>query len=130
MKVFIADDSLILCDRLQAMLADYSWVEVAGQAQNAHDAIESIHKLKPDLVILDIRMPGGSGIDVLQRIKKELPRIKVIVFTNYPYSQYRKRCMELGADFFFAKSTSFEEVVNAINELNCRKDGKRFAEYG
>jgi len=127
MKVFIADDSPILRERLKMMLSDYPGVEIAGEAQNAPEAVQSIRKLKPDLVILDIRMPGGGGIEVLQCIKKDLPRIKVIVFTNYPYPQYRKKCMELGADFFFVKSIPFEEVMNAINESNYRNDGRKFA---
>jgi len=128
MKIFIADDSLIIRERLKTMLSDFPEVEIAGQAKDTPEAIKSIQELKPNVVILDIRMPGGSGIEVLQTIKKDLPDIKVIVFTNYPYPQYRKKCMELGADFFFAKSTPFAEVVNAINELNYRNDGRKFAE--
>jgi DNA-binding NarL/FixJ family response regulator len=127
MKVFIADDSPILRERLKAMLSDLPEVEIAGQAHDTPEAIQSIKEMKPDVVILDIRMPGGSGIEVLQSIKKDRTDIKVIIFTNYPYPQYRKKCMELGADFFFAKSTPFEEVVNAINELNYRNDGRKFA---
>jgi len=128
MRLFIADDSPILCDRLQTMLADYAWVEIAGQAQNTSDAIEGISSLQPDAVILDIRMPGGGGIEVLQSIKKDLPHIKVIVFTNYPYRQYRNKCIQLGADFFFSKSVPFEELVNAISELNGGINGREFAD--
>jgi DNA-binding NarL/FixJ family response regulator len=127
MKVFIADDSPIIRERLKAMLSEVPQVEISGQAQDVPEAIKSIQELKPDVVILDIRMPGGSGIEVLKSIKEDLPDIKVIVFTNYPYPQYRKKCMESGADFFFAKSTPFEEVVNAINELNYHNDGRKFA---
>jgi RecA/RadA recombinase len=61
--------------------------------------------------------PGGSGIEVLQSIKKDRPDIKVIVFTNYPYPQYRKKCMELGADFFFAKATESEQIPVIVSEL-------------
>jgi DNA-binding NarL/FixJ family response regulator len=70
MGVFIADDSPILRERLQMMLYEYPGVEIAGEAQNAPEAVQSIRKLKPDLVIQDIWMPGGGGIEVLQRIKK------------------------------------------------------------
>lgn len=118
MKVFIADDSPILCERLKTMLSDFPEIEVVGQAEDTSGAIKSIKKLKPDLVILDIRMPGGSGIEVLQSIKKERPDIKVIVFTNYPYPQYRKKCMDLGADFFFAKATESDEISRAIEQMS------------
>ena len=111
MKVFIADDSPILRERLKTMLSDFPEVEIAGQAQDTPEAIKSIKELKPDVVILDVRMPGGSGIEVLQSIKKDRPDIKVIVFTNYPYPQYRKKCMDLGADFFFAKATSYCQML-------------------
>jgi DNA-binding NarL/FixJ family response regulator len=117
MKVFIADDSPILQDRLKTMLSDFPEVEIAGQARDVPEAIKSIQDLNPDLVILDIRMPDGSGIEVLQSIKKDRPDIKVIVFTNYPYPQYRKKCMDLGADFFFAKATESDQISVAVSEL-------------
>jgi DNA-binding NarL/FixJ family response regulator len=117
MKVFIADDSQILRERLKTMLSDFPEVEISGQAKDTPEAIKSIKELKPDVVILDIRMPGGSGIEVLQSIKKDRPEIKVIMFTNYPYPQYRKKCMNLGADFFFAKATESEEVPKVIEQL-------------
>ena len=99
------------------MLSDFSEVEIAGQAHDTPEAIKSIKELKPDVVILDIRMPGGSGIEVLQSIKKDRPNLKVVVFTNYPYPQYRKKCMNLGADFFFTKATEYEEVSKVIEQL-------------
>lgn len=117
MKVFIADDSPILQDRLKTMLSDFPEVEILGQAKNTPEAIKAIQELNPELVILDIRMPGGSGIEVLKSIKKDRPGIKVIVFTNYPYPQYRKKCMDLGADFFFAKATESDQISVAVSEL-------------
>jgi DNA-binding NarL/FixJ family response regulator len=117
MKVFIADDSQILRERLKTMLSDFPEVEISGQAKDTPEAIKSIKELKPNVVVLDIRMPGGSGIEVLQSIKKDRPEIKVIMFTNYPYPQYRKKCMNLGADFFFAKATESEEVPKVIEQL-------------
>ena len=127
MNVFIADDSPILIERLKTMLSDFPEVEIVGQAEDTYGAIKSIKKLKPDLVILDIRMPGGSGIEVLQTIKKDRPDIKVIVFTNYPYPQYRKKCMDLGADFFFAKATESEQLPVAVSKLikNTHENRKR-----
>jgi DNA-binding NarL/FixJ family response regulator len=68
-------------------------------------------------VILDIRMPGGSGIDVLENIKKTNAAPVVIVLTNYPYPQYRKKCMALGAEYFFDKTTEFEKVTEVIENL-------------
>ncbi len=116
MKVFIADDSEILCERLIELLAGLPKVEVIGCAHDAEGAIKAINECAPDVVILDIRMPGGSGIDVLQHIKKGNIPI-VIVLTNYPYPQYRKRCLSAGADYFFDKSTEFDKLPGVFKVL-------------
>ena len=117
MKIFIVDDSTVVCERLISMLSELSEVEIAGKAQNAQDAINSIRKLKPDVAIIDIRMPGGNGIEVLKNIKKDRPAPLAIILTNYPYPQYRKRCMDAGADYFFDKSSEFEKVIEVLKEL-------------
>lgn len=117
MKVFIADDSTVLRERLVEMLSELPGIEIIGQAQDVAEALTSIKKLNPDVVILDIRMPGGSGIDVLQDIKKDKQAPLVIVLTNYPYPQYRKKCLGLGADYFFDKSTEFEKITEVVKQM-------------
>jgi DNA-binding NarL/FixJ family response regulator len=109
-KVFIADDSLIVREHLVTMLEELAGIEVVGQAENVAEAISAIRILKPDAVILDIRMPGGSGIDVLQNIKQDDLAVLVIVLTNYPYPVYRQKCLQAGADFFLDKSTEFDQI--------------------
>jgi DNA-binding NarL/FixJ family response regulator len=124
MRVLIVDDSKIVCEGLQQMLIDIADVEIVGQAHNAKNAIRFISESKPDVVILDIRLPGPSGIDVLKNIRaKKLP-IRVIMLTNYPYPQYRKKCEELGADYFFDKVTEIEEIPHLIEELAKHKPEK------
>jgi DNA-binding NarL/FixJ family response regulator len=119
MKVFIADDSSEIRKRIIAMLSDLvERIEMIGEAENVQDAINSIHEFDPDVVILDIRMPGGSGIDVLKQIKKKNEVPVIIILTNYPHSQYRKKCMEAGADFFFNKSRDFEEIVKVVSGIS------------
>ncbi len=117
MKVFIADDSELMRERLVAMLSELPDIEIIGQARDGLEAIDLIQKLKPEVVILDIRMPGKSGIDVLQNIKENDPTTRVIMFTNYPYPQYRDKCLKAGADFFFDKSTDFDQLIQVLNTL-------------
>ncbi len=117
-KVFIADDSAALRERLVAILDEVEAVEIIGEAQNVPEAIDLIEKVKPQVVILDIRMPGGSGIDVLHRIKHYTPSPVVIMLTNYPYPQYRKKCLEAGADFFFDKSNEFQKIPEVFKEIS------------
>jgi DNA-binding NarL/FixJ family response regulator len=117
MKVFIADDSKVLCERLIEMLSDVPGIEIIGHAQDVAESLAAIKKLNPDIVILDIRMPGGSGMDVLQALKQGKQAPMVIMLTNYPYPQYRKKCLGLGADYFFDKSTEFEKVTELFKQL-------------
>ncbi len=121
-RVFIADDSSALRERLVAMLGEMDEVEVIGQARNVTEAIELIRESRPEVVILDIRMPGGSGIDVLENIKSEGPSPVVIMLTNYPYPQYRRRCLEAGADFFFDKSNEFDKIQQVFREMASHAD--------
>jgi DNA-binding NarL/FixJ family response regulator len=116
-KVFIVDDSAVLRERLITILSDLKGIEIIGQAKGPLEAQEAIPNLNPDVVILDIRMPGGNGIDVLENIKKGKSPPIVIMFTNYPYPQYRKKYMDAGADFFFDKSTEFDKIFEILKKL-------------
>lgn len=117
MKLFIVDDSSPMCERLKTLFSGFEGIEVAGQAQNAQEAIDSILKIKPDVVTLDIRIHGGSGIDALKKIKVDKSSPIVIILTNYPYPEYKKKCIQAGADYFFDKSTEFENAVQVLQQL-------------
>lgn len=117
MRLFIADDSEILRSRLVKMLSEFEEIEVVGQAKYARGILKPIKELNPDIIILDIQMPDRNGIKVLEEIRENNIPGKVIIFTNYPYVQYRKRCMELGADFFFYKATEFENLIDVLKQL-------------
>ena len=117
-RVFIADDSAEICARLTTILAEIEGVKIIGQARNVHDATHSIRELKPDVVILDIQMPGNGGIDVLREIKLERPSTVVIMLTNYSGPQFQSQCKQAGADFFFDKSTEIDEAVEVLEALS------------
>jgi DNA-binding NarL/FixJ family response regulator len=116
-KVLIADDSDVFVQPLRAMLSQIRGIEVVGQARTGAEASQLVRNLRPDVVILDIQMPGGSGIDVLHSMKRDGVTPIVIVLTNFPYSQYRAICRRLGAQFFFDKSVAFEKVGEALRRL-------------
>jgi DNA-binding NarL/FixJ family response regulator len=117
MRVLIADDSVIVRERLVSLLADLHGIEVIGQAEDAIEALTLAVKLKPDVAILDLRMPKGSGADVLFDLKKLDPAPKVIMLTNYPHVENKKKCIDGGADHFFDKSTEFQRVVSVLKEM-------------
>jgi len=115
MKVLIADDSREVRERIKMLLSEVEKVEMIGEAENVQQAIEHIKQQGPDVVILDIQMPGGNGIDVLNEIEKNDQVPVVIMLTNYPYPQYKKKCLDAGADFFFDKSGEFEKVIEVLS---------------
>ena len=116
-RLFIADDSEVLCSLLVEKFHEYENLDIVGLAHNYSDAIKSISLAKPDVTILDIQMPGGSGINILSYIKRYQSSNKVIVFTNYPYPQYRKKCMDAGADYFFDKYSEFNDFFKVVKKL-------------
>ena len=125
LRLFIADDSALLRGHVLDTIRDVGRIQVVGQASNVSTAIDDIRKSKPDAVILDIRMPGGTGIDVLKAIKTDQPAPTVIIFTNYPDPQYRKQCLQAGADYFFDKSLEFEALGGVLKDLVHLLDSKR-----
>jgi DNA-binding NarL/FixJ family response regulator len=116
-RVFIADDSKAILDRLRALVSEFDEVEVVGEAAAGAEALESIMRVQPDVVILDIQMPLGNRISVLEAIRKANPDVLVIMLTNYPFPQYEKRCRTAGADFFLDKSGQFHEITSILNAM-------------
>jgi len=117
MKVFIADDSEILRKHLTNLLTEIPGVEIVGYGEDTESAISGIDSQKPDVVILDIRMPGAGGIYVLKTVRQNRPDLPIIIFTDYPYPQYRKKCLEEGTDYFFDKSSESEKLIELIRKM-------------
>jgi len=117
MKVYVVDDSPLVRERLVSLLSEVEGVDVVGSADDAASGIAGVSMKSPDVVILDIRMPTGSGISVLEEVKRRGKSPVVIMLTNYPYPQYRKKCMEAGADYFFDKSNEFHKVTEVLARM-------------
>ncbi len=117
MKVVIVEDSKVLRDRLKSMISELADVKIIGEAASKDEAIKLIAETKPEAVIIDIRLANGSGIEVLQNIKKNKGIPLIIILTNYPYPQYKDKCLKAGADFFFDKSTEFVKVTEVLKNF-------------
>ena len=117
LKVFITDDSVLVRERLVGLLSELEAVELVGQAESASEAVEAIQRLGPDVVILDIRLPGSSGIEVLKIIKQNVPAPIVIMLTAFPYRQFYEKCQEAGAEYFFDKASEFHRIVEVLKQL-------------
>jgi len=117
MKILVVDESAIVRERLRAMLSKIAEAQNISYAEDVPKAISSVQKLDLDVAILDIRRPGGSRMDVLREINKNNQTPLVIVLTNCPYPQCRRKYREARADFFFDKSTEFDRVGEVSKQL-------------
>jgi DNA-binding NarL/FixJ family response regulator len=124
LRVAIIDDSVVIRQRLVAMLDETPEIRVVCTAADGREGLECIVEHKPDVVILDIRMPGMSGIEVLEALRQHERTPTVVVLTNFPYPVYRKRCQELGAEFFFDKSTEFMSAVDVLRGIASNGNGR------
>jgi len=117
MRVLIADDSAFIRDRLQEMLQLFEKVEIVGSYTNGTDVLIAIQTLNPDMAIIDIKMPGMSGLEVLKEIRKNNLTMKIIILTFHATDFYRQIAMESGADYFFSKADEFEKVEEVVNKV-------------
>lgn len=117
MNVFIVEDSDLMRNHLRYMLSEITGVLIVGYAADESTAIAQIDAAPPDVVILDLSLQQGSGIGVLESIKKSHPQTKVMVLTNYTDEFYFNRCKGAGADYFFDKSFQFMKVGAALWQL-------------
>ena len=117
MRVLIVDDHAIIRRGLQQILSDeYKDIEL-GEAENAQEALDSVMQDDWDVVILDISMPGRSGLDVLKEIKKERSRLPVLVLSIHPEDQFATRVLKAGASGYMTKETAPDELVTAVNKV-------------
>lgn len=117
MRIVIIDDSDLLRNTVGRALKEIKNVELVGELKDGLKALEVIKDKQPDMVILDIRMPGLSGIEVLKKIKEQSFRCKTCILTNYPQQQYKDKCLAEGADYFFGKNKDFKLMLKTIDKL-------------
>ncbi|MBI3898214.1 MAG: response regulator transcription factor [Gammaproteobacteria bacterium] len=113
-NVFIVEDSVAVRARLVELVRAIDGATVVGEAGTPVDAVIGIMKTRPDFVVLDFQLEGGTGADVLRMIRPQMPKVVVMVLTNYPLAQIRRACIEAGADTFFDKTSEFGKIKDVI----------------
>jgi DNA-binding NarL/FixJ family response regulator len=113
-RVIVVDDSPVVRKRLVSMLGEARGVRVVAEAEDGFEAVRLVRLYAPDAVILDLNLPGMSGLEVLAIIKAQALPPVVIVLTNHTQDRYRVESFRGGADFFFDKSSDFDRVVSAV----------------
>jgi DNA-binding NarL/FixJ family response regulator len=116
MQILIADNSELVRHKLAMLIEKIPGIELVAEASNVDQALESIDVLHPDLVIVDLHMPGG-GLHLIDTLGARRAHPTMLVLTNYPYPQYRERCLKAGAEYFFDKATEFEAVVRVLTDM-------------
>ena len=116
-KILIADDHTILRDGLKQILSECSDMTVAGEADNGFDALAKVRKEDWDVIVLDMAMPGKSGIDLLKQIKAERPKLPVLVLSMQKENQYAVRTLKAGASGYLCKDSASADLVKAIRKV-------------
>jgi two-component system, NarL family, nitrate/nitrite response regulator NarL len=112
-RVLIVDDSAIIRDRLAVLVGEWPGAQLM-EASDADEALAVARRIRPDLVLLDLHMPGKSGLAVIADLKALSPAPVVVVLTNQPTESHRRRCIANGADFFFDKAFDFSSVLQTV----------------
>jgi DNA-binding NarL/FixJ family response regulator len=117
MKILLTDDHAVVRHGLKQILADEFKRATFGEARNAQEALSRIWKEHWDVVVLDITMPGRSGMEVLREIKKSKPKLPVLVLSMHPEGQFAVRVLKRGASGYMTKESAPEELVGAIKKV-------------
>ena len=121
MDVLVVDDAAAIRSRLRTLFADVRGIESVLEASNLAEARQLLAERTPDVVVLDLQLRTGNGLELLRDLKLERSEIRVIVLTNNATDHYRRSCTALGADYFFDKSTQFEAVLQVLEREVSRR---------
>lgn len=116
-KVFIVDDHEIIRQGLKMILKEADDLVVVGEAQDGIEALKNIKVTECDVLLLDMNMPGRSGIDLLSDIKAQKPKIHILVLSIHPEEKFALRTLKAGASGYLCKDTALEELVIAIRRI-------------
>src|SRR5437660_12054436 len=117
MRILIADDHAVVRRGLKQILADEFKKADFGEASNAREALDRIRKENWDTVVLDITMPGRSGLEALKEMKEARPKLPVLVLSMHPEDQFAVRVLKTGASGYMTKESAPEELVGAIKKV-------------
>ncbi|MDB5783902.1 MAG: response regulator [Caballeronia mineralivorans] len=117
LKIFLVEDSPLVRRRIAALIGAIKGVEIVGEAEDASDALSGIAAGEADVVIVDLRLTGGSGLDVLAGLAQSSRPVITIVLTNYSSAVIREACLAAGANYFFDKTSEFNLARDVIERI-------------
>lgn len=122
-RVLIADDHAIVRQGLRQILSDTPDLTVTGEAENGVQAVQMVRSGEWDVILMDVSMPDRNGIDALKLIKKEFPRLPILILSMYPEEQYAIRALKAGAAGYLTKQSAPDLLVTAIRQV---ASGKKY----
>ena len=124
-RVVLADDHVFVRDGIKSLLENEANIEVVGEAIDGADALEVVAETKPDLLIVDIRMPNLTGIEVVEKLRSENHNVKIIMLSMHESEEYVLKSIKAGADGYLLKGSSKEEFLKALHSVSA--GGKYFS---
>lgn len=116
-RILLAEDHTVMREGLRGLISRQADMEVIGEAENGEQAIELARQVKPDVIIMDVRMRGIDGIEATRQIKAEMPGVKVIVLSAYDNREYIIGMAKAGISGYLLKDCAFEELVGAVRTV-------------
>lgn len=114
MKILLCDDQAVIRDGLEMLLTLEKDFQVVGSAQDGHEALELVAQKSPDLVLMDLKMPGMNGIEATREIRNKFPHVKILVLTTYDEDEWVFDAIRAGASGYLLKDTSRQKIIEAI----------------
>ena len=118
MKILLADDHAVVRRGLRQIILDAFSKTTFGEAQNAHELFELAKKEDWDVAVLDLNMPGANGLDVLKQLKRDRPRMPILILSIHPENQFATRTLKAGAAGYLTKESAPDQLVQAIDKIS------------
>lgn len=118
-KVLLVDDHAIMRDGVRALLGNNQDIEIVGEATDGKEALEKTRELAPDVIIMDIAMPGLDGLEATRIIKKDNPEVKILILTQYDSKEHVLSALKAGASGYLPKRALGSELITAIHVIFC-----------
>jgi len=117
LRLLLVDDNREFVEQATQWLSGYQWIDIVGRAYSGQEALDEVTRLQPDLVLMDVAMPGLSGLETTRKLKQQLSRPRIVMLTLHDIPVYREEAQAAGADGFVSKPALHTELLRTIESL-------------
>lgn len=114
-RLLICDDQVFVCEGLRAILSTDLGIEVVGMAYNGEEALRQAESLRPQIILMDLKMPGMNGVQATRQIRERFPEVRILVLTTYDFDEWVFEAIRAGANGYLLKDTPREQLFAAIH---------------